>query len=45
MFIICYYNRCGTLHEVASIVKFIVSCEASFNTGFTFDLSGGRAVY
>ncbi|XP_011404616.1 PREDICTED: uncharacterized protein LOC105313134 [Amphimedon queenslandica] len=38
-------KRCGTLDEVASIVKFIVSPEASFNTGFTFDLTGGRAVY
>jgi 3-oxoacyl-[acyl-carrier protein] reductase len=38
-------KRCGTLDEVASIVKFIVSPEASFNTGCTFDLTGGRAVY
>ena len=38
-------NRCGTLEEVASMVCWIVSSEASFNTGFTFDLTGGRAVY
>ena len=38
-------KRCGTLEEVAEIVRFIVSPEASFTTGFTFDLSGGRAVY
>lgn len=38
-------KRCGTLEEVASTVAWIVSPEASFNTGFTFDLSGGRATY
>lgn len=38
-------KRCGTLAEVASIAAWIVSPEASFNTGFTFDLTGGRAVY
>ena len=38
-------QRCGTLDEVASMAAWIVSPEASFNTGFTFDLSGGRAVY
>ena len=38
-------KRCGTLEEVAEIVSFIVSPQASFTTGFTFDLSGGRAVY
>ncbi|MEM7386811.1 MAG: SDR family NAD(P)-dependent oxidoreductase [Verrucomicrobiota bacterium] len=38
-------KRCGTLEEVASLACWIVSPEASFNTGFTFDLSGGRAVY
>lgn len=38
-------KRCGTLSEVASAAAWIVSPEASFNTGFTFDLSGGRAVY
>jgi 3-oxoacyl-[acyl-carrier protein] reductase len=38
-------KRCGSLDEVAAIAAFIVSPEASFTTGFTFDLTGGRAVY
>ncbi|MDG2123865.1 MAG: SDR family NAD(P)-dependent oxidoreductase [Verrucomicrobiales bacterium] len=38
-------KRCGTLDEVTAMACWIVSREASFNTGFTFDLSGGRAVY
>ena len=38
-------KRCCTLPEVASLATWIVSREASFNTGFTFDLTGGRAVY
>ncbi|EDQ92405.1 uncharacterized protein MONBRDRAFT_19102 [Monosiga brevicollis MX1] len=38
-------KRCGALDEVASTAAFIVSKEASFNTGFCFDLTGGRAVY
>ena len=38
-------KRCCTLTEVASLAAWIVSGEASFNTGFTFDLTGGRAVY
>jgi len=38
-------KRCGTLDEFAAMASFIVSSEASFTTGFTFDLSGGRAVY
>ena len=37
--------RCCTIEEVASMTKFIVSREASFNTGFCFDLTGGRATY
>jgi 2-dehydro-3-deoxy-L-rhamnonate dehydrogenase (NAD+) len=36
-------KRCGTLKEIADMAVFIVSPEASFTTGFTFDLSGGRA--
>ena len=36
-------KRCGTLQEIADMAAFIVSPEASFTTGFTFDLSGGRA--
>lgn len=38
-------KRCGSLTEVAAMAAFIVSREASFTTGFTFDLTGGRAVY
>lgn len=38
-------KRCGMLTEVASMAAFIVSDENSFSTGFTFDLSGGRATY
>lgn len=38
-------QRCGTLAEFAAMAEFIVSPQTSFTTGFTFDLSGGRAVY
>ncbi len=38
-------GRLGTVEEVASIASWIVSKEASFNTGFIFDISGGRATY
>lgn len=38
-------KRCGTLDELADMAVFIVSRENSFSTGFTFDLSGGRATY
>lgn len=38
-------RRCGTLQEAADMAIFIVSPENSFTTGFTFDLSGGRATY
>ena len=38
-------KRCGTLEEIAGLVLYIVSRENSFTTGFTFDLSGGRATY
>ncbi len=38
-------KRCGTLDEIAAMAAFIVSPEASFTTGFTFDLTGGRATY
>jgi 3-oxoacyl-[acyl-carrier protein] reductase len=38
-------KRCGTLEEIADMAAFIVSPEASFTTGFTFDLTGGRATY
>lgn len=38
-------RRCGTLDEVAQLIGWIVSPACSFTTGFTFDLSGGRATY
>jgi NAD(P)-dependent dehydrogenase (short-subunit alcohol dehydrogenase family) len=38
-------KRFGTLDEAAALACWIVSDEASFNTGFTFDLTGGRAVF
>ena len=38
-------KRCGTLEEVATLAAFIVSPGASFTTGFTFDLTGGRSTY
>jgi 3-oxoacyl-[acyl-carrier protein] reductase len=38
-------QRCGTLDEAAAHAVFIVSPQTSFTTGFTFDLSGGRATY
>ena len=38
-------GRLGTIEEVAALSCWIVSKEASFNTGFVFDISGGRATY
>jgi 2-dehydro-3-deoxy-L-rhamnonate dehydrogenase (NAD+) len=38
-------RRCGTLDELVAMVEFIVSPSCSYTTGFTFDLSGGRATY
>jgi len=38
-------KRCGTLEEIAHMAAFIVSPGASFTTGFTFDMTGGRATY
>ena len=38
-------KRFGTLDEIASMVAFIVSPQASFTTAFTFDMTGGRATY
>jgi NAD(P)-dependent dehydrogenase (short-subunit alcohol dehydrogenase family) len=38
-------KRCGTLEEAAVLAAYIVSPQNSFTTGFTFDLSGGRATY
>ena len=38
-------RRCGELAEAAQMMAWIVSPACSFTTGFTFDLTGGRAVY
>jgi 3-oxoacyl-[acyl-carrier protein] reductase len=38
-------KRCGTLEEVAHMATFIVSPGTAFTTGFTFDMTGGRATY
>ena len=38
-------KRLGTVEEVAALSCWIVSEEASFNTGCIFDISGGRATY
>lgn len=38
-------KRPGTVEESAEILAWMVSPACSFTTGFTFDLSGGRATY
>ncbi len=38
-------RRCGELTEAAAMIAWIVSPACSFTTGFTFDLTGGRATY
>jgi 3-oxoacyl-[acyl-carrier protein] reductase len=38
-------KRCGELEEAAAMIGWVVSPGCSFTTGFTFDLTGGRAVY
>jgi NAD(P)-dependent dehydrogenase (short-subunit alcohol dehydrogenase family) len=38
-------GRCGSLDELVAMVEFIVSPACGFTTGFTFDLTGGRATY
>ncbi|PYS72258.1 MAG: 3-oxoacyl-ACP reductase [Acidobacteria bacterium] len=38
-------KRCGTLAEIAHMAAFIVSPGTGFTTGFTFDMTGGRATY
>ena len=38
-------GRTGSLEEMAELVAWIASPASSFTTGFTFDLSGGRATY
>lgn len=38
-------GRPGTVEEVAALVHYLVSAEASFTTGQCYDISGGRATY
>jgi 2-dehydro-3-deoxy-L-rhamnonate dehydrogenase (NAD+) len=38
-------GRTGKVEEVAALVHFLVSSEASFTTGQCYDISGGRATY
>ena len=38
-------GRMVTVDEISATVAFMVSEECSFSTGFTFDVSGGRATY
>ena len=38
-------GRPGTSEEVASLVHYLASAEASFTTGQCYDISGGRATY
>jgi NAD(P)-dependent dehydrogenase (short-subunit alcohol dehydrogenase family) len=37
--------RLGRLDEVAHMIAWILSPACSFTTGFTFDMTGGRATY
>ncbi|SAL27017.1 SDR family NAD(P)-dependent oxidoreductase [Caballeronia humi] len=38
-------GRFVAVNEIANMVAWIASAECSFTTGFTFDLTGGRAAY
>jgi len=38
-------GRTGRTEEVAAVVHFLASAEASFTTGQCYDISGGRATY
>jgi 3-oxoacyl-[acyl-carrier protein] reductase len=38
-------GRFGTVEEVAALICWLASAEASFSTGAVFDVSGGRATY
>jgi 2-dehydro-3-deoxy-L-rhamnonate dehydrogenase (NAD+) len=38
-------GRTGTIDEVAALVQYLASPEASFMSGRCYDLSGGRETY
>ena len=38
-------GRTGKIEEMAALVHYLVSSEASFTTGQCYDISGGRATY
>jgi 3-oxoacyl-[acyl-carrier protein] reductase len=38
-------RRMGEVDEAAAMIVWIASEQCSFTTGFTFDISGGRATY
>jgi 3-oxoacyl-[acyl-carrier protein] reductase len=38
-------GRTGTADEASTMLTWMISPACSFTTGFTFDLSGGRATY
>lgn len=38
-------GRLALVEEIATTIAFMVSEDCSFTTGFTFDISGGRATY
>ena len=38
-------KRTGEIEEIAALVAYIASPEASFTTAFTFDATGGRSTY
>lgn len=38
-------GRFGQVDEIAAIITWLASEEASFTTGAVFDVSGGRATY
>jgi len=38
-------GRTGTIEEVAALIHYLVSPDASFTTGQCYDISGGRATY
>jgi 3-oxoacyl-[acyl-carrier protein] reductase len=38
-------GRAALVEEIAATIAFMVSEDCSFTTGFTFDVSGGRATY